>query len=479
MFRKSTWTALLAGSALVSVAFLGRSVLNSVPATSVQAQSTTCPATTPVSTVTLSASPTPAAFCIDPGGPYTGQTNQPVTFKATPRNGAAGDTFSDLNFLWTFGDGTFGTGATVMHTYTTTGTFPVSVVATGNGRSATAQTTATITQGLNVSAGGPYSGTISQGIQFTATATGTVPSDVVYTWDFGDGFTGTGMTVTHAYTTTGTFNVKLSAASATTMQTGFATTTATIAAQNPNITITIGGPTTATAGQPVTFTVSPTGNVPSDVVYTFNFGDQTANATGTSVTHTFAAPGTYTVNVSASSASNPSSGGAASLTVTVVAATPSPSPSPSPSPVPTGPTATYAPGWNIVAGPTGMTFTQAANPLYSSPVNNPAAPNYTSQPNTQPVVAGQGYWAYFYATTTVTLTGNTTLPFSVLVPAGQYVQIGNPSSTSSVTVTGADIVYAYDPTVPVGGQPYTATTTLRPGQGAWVYSNAGGTVTLR
>jgi len=46
-----------------------------------------------------------------------------------------------------------------------------------------------------------------------------------------------------------------------------------------------------------------------------------------------------------------------------------------------------------------------------------------------------------------------------------------------VTVSGADFFYTYDP---VNGysQPLT-TATLQPGQGAWAYSAAGGTVTIR
>jgi len=141
-------------------------------------------------------------------------------------------------------------------------------------------------------------------------------------------------------------------------------------------------------------------------------------------------------------------------------------------------TATYAPGWNIVGGPAGTTFAQALNPLYTFPANNPSAPNYQTVPNTQTLTPGQGYWAYFNSTTTVNLSGTATLLFSISIPAAQYIQIANPTTTN-VTVSGADIVYAYDPTVAASGQPYTAITTLKPGQGAWAYSNAGGTLTLR
>ncbi len=135
-------------------------------------------------------------------------------------------------------------------------------------------------------------------------------------------------------------------------------------------------------------------------------------------------------------------------------------------------TATYQAGWNLVGGPTGATFTQANGPLYLLP---PGAANYVALPNTQAVSAGQGYWAYFNTATTVNLTGTTTLPATVTAPAGQYIMISNPSPTQTVTVTGADIVYTFDPTI----NNYTVATTLKPGQGAFAFSNAGGTITLQ
>jgi hypothetical protein len=140
--------------------------------------------------------------------------------------------------------------------------------------------------------------------------------------------------------------------------------------------------------------------------------------------------------------------------------------------VPATSTATYQTGWNIVGGPSGTTFSQASGPLYQFPAG---ATNYVAVPNTQAVSAGQGQWAYFTAPTTVNLTGTTTLPITVTAPAGQYIMIANPSSTQTVTVSGADIVYTFDPTV----NNYVVATTLTPGHGAWVFSNAGGPITMQ
>lgn len=59
-------------------------------------------------------------------------------------------------------------------------------------------------------------------------------------------------------------------------------------------------------------------------------------------------------------------------------------------------------------------------------------------------------------------------------PAGQWVMLGNPSATQTLTVRGADAVFRFDP----AANGYISTDSLAPGQGAWVLSSAGGTVTI-
>jgi hypothetical protein len=135
-------------------------------------------------------------------------------------------------------------------------------------------------------------------------------------------------------------------------------------------------------------------------------------------------------------------------------------------------TITYLAGWNLVGAPTGTVFAQAANPLYT--LTATSGGSYTPVPNTQGVTGGQGYWAYFTAPTTVSLSASGTSALSVTAPAGRWVMVGNPSATRTVTVSGADQVYTYSPAAG-----YVATTSLTPGQGAWVLSNAGGAITLQ
>lgn len=392
MRNRSRFMAWAVGGALVVVGLVAALSLGGDTSGRVQAQANACPTPSPSTTAT----PGPGAnFSVSIGGPCAGNTGQPVTFTASLQN--AGPSSADVQFFWTFGDGSaVASGNPVQHTFMTAGTFTVSVAAQGNGRSATSATTAVIAQSLPITAGGPYTGNIGQTINFSATSTGMLPADTTFTWDFGDGTpTATGQTVAHIYNTTGVFNVTLTAASATAGRTGLDKTTATIGL--------------ATATPSPTATASPT---------------------------------------------------------------PSPTPSPTASPTPTGPTQTYQPGWNLVGGANGQTFPGAAGPLYTYQAGDT---NYQILPQGTAIQAGKGYWAYFNGTTTVSLaptSGSSTLTISV--PVNQYIMVGNPSQTQAVTISGADFVYIYDPSI----NNYVATTTLAPGRGAWVLSINGGTVTL-
>ena len=58
--------------------------------------------------------------------------------------------------------------------------------------------------------GGPYTANVSQGLQFSGTASSDPDGTIItYQWDFGDGSTGTGATPTHTYSAIGTYTVTL------------------------------------------------------------------------------------------------------------------------------------------------------------------------------------------------------------------------------------------------------------------------------
>lgn len=136
-------------------------------------------------------------------------------------------------------------------------------------------------------------------------------------------------------------------------------------------------------------------------------------------------------------------------------------------------TVTYQPGWNIVGGPTGQTFTQAGATLYTAQAGDTA---YEQMPNTSPITAPRGYWAFFSAATTVTIQGAApTGPTTIAAPAGTYIMVGNPNPTATVTVSGQDVMFTFNPT----SNSYAISTTLAPGQGGVIYSAAGATITIQ
>ena len=113
-------------------------------------------------------------------------------------------------------------------------------------------------------------------------------------WDFGDGTTAAGTSVTHAFASGGEFKVMLTVALG---------TTTLRAAEDVKITGAPAGgasafdfswsPSSPQPGQAVTFTAMITGNLPAGATVTWQI--EGVKSTGASVTHTFAAAGSYQV----------------------------------------------------------------------------------------------------------------------------------------------------------------------------------------
>jgi PKD repeat protein len=113
---------------------------------------------------------------------------------------------------WTFGDGSGGSGATTSHRYAAAGTYVVTLTVFDNtGQQTVASRTLSLVNAAPIAAFTAACGSL------TCTFNGTASSDsdgaiAAYSWAFGDGTTGFGAIVTHAYTTSGTYNVTLTVA---------------------------------------------------------------------------------------------------------------------------------------------------------------------------------------------------------------------------------------------------------------------------
>ncbi|MDE0959040.1 MAG: PKD domain-containing protein, partial [Planctomycetota bacterium] len=123
----------------------------------------------------------------------------------------------DINgYSWDFGDGGSSTAQNPSHTYTTAGTYSVTMTATGPGGSNTASCgscivvtdppppppTAPVASFTPDSSGGEAPVTVS----FSNSSTGDITG---YSWTFGDGGSATGQNPSHTYTTAGTYSVTL------------------------------------------------------------------------------------------------------------------------------------------------------------------------------------------------------------------------------------------------------------------------------
>ncbi|WP_462243972.1 gliding motility-associated C-terminal domain-containing protein [Ferruginibacter sp.] len=191
---------------------------------------------------------------------------------------------------WNFGDATTSTQINPVKTYSTSGIYQIQLIADFGGCFDTAYKTVTVFNKpvANFTAPNTAACQAPLAVSFNNLSTGAI----TYDWNFGDGNTSTLANPTHAYTTTGTFDVTLivtnrDGCSDTLRRTGF------IKILPPDATIN-NLPVSACA--PLTWTFSSTVNTVDPVVsYQWDFGDGNTS-TLANPTHTFAA-GTYAIQL--------------------------------------------------------------------------------------------------------------------------------------------------------------------------------------
>ena len=108
-------------------------------------------------------------------------------------------------------------GKTLAHTFTAPGTYSVTLTVTNDGgkSASTTQsvtvTTSTATLPVPSFTFSPAQPAIGQAVFFNGSTSTAAPGHTIasYSWTFGDGSTGTGATITHTYTTAGSYAVQL------------------------------------------------------------------------------------------------------------------------------------------------------------------------------------------------------------------------------------------------------------------------------
>ncbi len=240
----------------------------------------------------------------------------------TFNGGGSSDNVGIVSYQWNFGDGGTGNGIIVSHTYSNPGTYIVTLMvddAAGNGPVSDTLTVKVVDTTPPVADAGPNQ-TVNEDTSATFDGSGSSDDEgiVSYQWDFGDGGTASGITVSHIYSDPGTYTVTLTVTDVVGLSD---TDTLTVTVLDVTPPIADAGPDQAVnEDTPVTFN----GNGSSDnvgiVSYAWDFGDG-GTASGITVSHTYSNPGTYTVTLTVNDAAG---NGPVSdtLTLTVLDATP-------------------------------------------------------------------------------------------------------------------------------------------------------------
>jgi len=151
-----------------------------------------------------------ASFTYTPGAPVAGAA---VTFDGSASTDPDG---TIVSYSWSLGDGSSGSGVSLQHAYVSPGTYSVRLTVTdddGASDTTTQQVTVTVqpNQAPNASfthtPGAPFVGaSVTFDGSNSTDPDGTIVS---YSWSFGDGSSGSGVSLQHAYASPGTYSVRL------------------------------------------------------------------------------------------------------------------------------------------------------------------------------------------------------------------------------------------------------------------------------
>ncbi|MDQ2054593.1 PKD domain-containing protein [Halobellus sp. H-GB7] len=153
-----------------------------------------------------------ASFSASPSDPTVGDS---VSFDASGSSDADG---SIASYEWDFGDGTSATGASPSHSYDSAGSYTVSLTVTDDdGATATTQQTITVSEAAPENqapsasfSASPSDPAVGDSVSFDASGSSDADGSIAsYEWDFGDGSTDSGDSVTHTFSSPGDYDVEL------------------------------------------------------------------------------------------------------------------------------------------------------------------------------------------------------------------------------------------------------------------------------
>ena len=216
--------------------------------------------------------------------------------------GSAEDT-DNLTYSWDFGDGSeVVIGEEVNHTFLAPGTFTINLTISDGFDDVFEEQEITITNMIPFANFTATKTTADQGEEITFNGIDSFDlsgAELTYAWDFGDGDTGTGVSIKHTFMAPGTKNVEL------TVNDGFDDSdpfTVEITIENIEPTASFSASATdVKTTDVVSFDGSDSSDAgDDDLTYTWDFGDNSTEGTGQTATHTYATEGTYNVTLTVS-----------------------------------------------------------------------------------------------------------------------------------------------------------------------------------
>src|SRR3989449_123204 len=222
--------------------------------------------------------------------PTSGDATTAFTFTAS----ASGGSGSPYSFSWTYGDRTTGTGSPVTHSYTAGGSYSPAVTATDS----LGGTKIAPTQTVSVSAPpAPLGATVNaprqaadvgQSVSFTCSATGGPGGFTGYAWSLGDGATGSGIQVAHAFAQPASYQASVVVTDA-----NGGTASGSVSVTIANIQVTASGaPASGNTDTSFEFSATATGGGGDPFSYSWDFGDGQSGV-GPAVSHGYPNPGNY------------------------------------------------------------------------------------------------------------------------------------------------------------------------------------------
>jgi PKD repeat protein len=225
--------------------------------------------------------------------PNPGQ-GQPVSFTGLATLGGLPVT----DYIWDFGDGSAaGAGATTSHAYSALGSYKVTLTMFGPGGGVVTSQPVTVDEPPNAS----FALTTAHPATGHATTfNGSASSDpdgaiVAYRWDFGDGSAGSGATPSHVYTAERAYTVTLTVTDSSGLQAAQSQQLTVDEAPRASISVRTKHPVTGSAVHfDGSLSTDPDGSI---IAYSWNYGDGTAVASGSSPRHTYRKHGTHRVTL--------------------------------------------------------------------------------------------------------------------------------------------------------------------------------------